>query len=147
MAHAKHPAEPGVAPTQSPRSLAIMRVLRDLGPHTTAELSRELGESRDNLAQSVVWLRKSKTYGKRVYIHDWVYEDEVSPRKYPRAQWALGDKPDKPKPKAIAADPERNKAKMVKYRERKKGLVNSAIVILLGKVSLDSLGVDPRLSE
>lgn len=42
--------------------------------------------------------KRTKAGVKRIYIADWTYEHDDA-RRYPRAVFMLGDKPDKPKPK------------------------------------------------
>jgi hypothetical protein len=72
----------------------ITRLLDELGPMTTAELCRELGETRMYVSSVVARMRKvSVQTPKRVYISAYVDEDESS-RKYPRAVYALGDAED-----------------------------------------------------
>ena len=42
--------------------------------------------------------KRTKAGEKRIHIVDWVYSHDDA-RRYPRAMFAVGDKPDKPKPK------------------------------------------------
>lgn len=72
----------------------ITRLLTELGPMTTAELCRELGQTRMYVSSVIARMRKKTALTpKRVYIKTYIDEDE-SCRKYPRAVYALGDKED-----------------------------------------------------
>jgi hypothetical protein len=42
--------------------------------------------------------KRTKAGEKRIHVADWTYEHDDA-RRYPRAVYMLGDKPDKPKPK------------------------------------------------
>ena len=42
--------------------------------------------------------KRTKAGEKRIYVADWTYSHDDA-RRYPRAVFMLGDKPDKPKPK------------------------------------------------
>jgi len=42
--------------------------------------------------------KRTKAGEKRIYVADWTYSHDDA-RRYPRAVYMLGDKPDKPKPK------------------------------------------------
>jgi hypothetical protein len=42
--------------------------------------------------------RRTKAGEKRIHVADWAYEHDDA-RRYPRAVFMLGDRPDKPKPK------------------------------------------------
>jgi hypothetical protein len=84
--------------------LGITAAIKECGPMTTAELRIHLDRGINELGSVVTRMnRASKLRPKRLQIVAYVYESEGSPRYYPRAVYALGDGPDKPKPK-----PDRN---------------------------------------
>lgn len=92
----------------------VLRMLEEDGPMTRAEICKQLGRDKDDIAAVVTRLHKrSPEAGKRVYIKDYVYDMEGE-RYYPRALYALGDKPDAKKPKADQLEVKR------RYRERHK---------------------------
>ena len=92
----------------------VLRMLEEDGPMTRAEICRQLGRAKDDIAAVVTRLHKrSPEAGKRVYIKEYVYDMEGE-RYYPRALYALGDKPDAKKPKADQLEVKR------RYRERHK---------------------------
>ena len=94
--------EEGLPSASSARAIKIMRALRDIGPMTTASLAIELNVDIDCLAQTVFGLRKrTKAFSRRIYIKGWVYTQDGSDLKYPRALYALGNRADAPKPPRI----------------------------------------------
>lgn len=81
-------------------TLRMLDALEQHGPMTRSELCAHLGLDRQTAASIVSRLTKpsKRPLGpKRVYICDW-RDDEEGQRKYLRAVYALGDKPDKPRP-------------------------------------------------
>lgn len=83
----------------------ILRMLEEEGPMTRAEICKRLGRAKDEIAAIVSRLhRRSPVAGKRIYIREYVHDMEGE-RMYPRAVYALGDKPDArrpiPDPKAV----------------------------------------------
>jgi hypothetical protein len=83
----------------------IEKVLSELGAMTGAELCQELGVEKAELSAVVSRMTKaSKTLPKRLYIVGYTFEHETHERRYPRAIYALGDLPDKPKPKPNRLD-------------------------------------------
>jgi len=55
--------------------------------------------------------KRTKAGEKRIYIADWTYDHDDA-RRYPRAIFMIGDKPDKPKPKPdVAANRRRSELK------------------------------------
>ena len=83
----------------------IEKALSDLGAMTGAELCQELGVQKAELSAVVSRMAKaSKTLPKRLYIVGYTFEHETHDRRYPRAIYALGDLPDKPKPKPNRLD-------------------------------------------
>jgi hypothetical protein len=83
----------------------IEKSLSELGAMTGAELCQELGVEKAELSAVVSRMAKaSKTLPKRLYIVGYTFEHETHDRRYPRAIYALGDLPDKPKPKPSRID-------------------------------------------
>jgi len=83
----------------------IEKALSDLGAMTGAELCQELGVDKPELSAVVSRMtRPSKTMPKRIYVVGYTFEHETHDRRYPRAIYALGDFPDKPKPKPSRID-------------------------------------------
>ncbi len=79
---------------------AILALLEEQGPMTTGEMCIALGRHIREMASVVSRLRKPlATLPKRIYVIDWVWEDEHSKRKFWRARYALGDLSDKRKPR------------------------------------------------
>ena len=55
--------------------------------------------------------KRTKAGIKRIYVVDWTYDHDDA-RRYPRAVFMIGDKPDKPKPKPdVAANRRRSELK------------------------------------
>lgn len=91
---------------------AILRLLAEYGPMTRAEIDRELPGYR-NLSSLVSLLTSERPANpRRAHICGWVWDTEGM-REYPRAVYALGDKPNakRPKPKTRAEIVARYKAK------------------------------------
>jgi hypothetical protein len=83
----------------------IEKALSELGAMTGAEFCQELGVEKAELSAVVSRMAKaSKTLPKRLYIVGYTFEHETHDRRYPRAIYALGDLPDKPKPKPSRID-------------------------------------------
>ena len=109
---------PGQPP--GPLVLGVIAVLEHEEELTRAEICRAMGVDRF-LGSSVIsrMRRATKMLPKRIYVVRWVYEDDDG-RYYPRAVFALGDKPDARKPK-----PKPNKECTAKYRARNRGRASS----------------------
>ena len=76
----------------------IIRMLQEEGPMTRAEICKRLGRPKDEIAAVVSRLHKrSPRAGKRIHVKEYVYDMEGE-RTYPRALYALGDKPDAKRP-------------------------------------------------
>ena len=91
----------------------ILQVLADFGPMTRGQVCRELGSTVHVAGRVLHRLAKpSRRHPKRVHISGWVRDDDVG-RKYLRAVYALGDKPDAPKPRIDV-----NKEKWWSQRDR-----------------------------
>ena len=102
-----------------PVVIGITKLIRENGPMTRSDLSRELDLGKESVASVISRMGKvQKMVPRRLYICGWVYEGDGE-RRYPRAQYALGDKPDKPKPRPDLAATSRL------YRERNYGQVSS----------------------
>lgn len=98
--------------------LAIMEALQDGAQMTRAAIERECGVV--DLGQTITRMsHKQAKLPKRIYIADWTRQDEGG-RNYLRAVYALGNKPNKPKPDALT-----QKEKSKNYRRRNKGQVPS----------------------
>jgi len=63
-------------------------------------------------------MKASPLKPKRVYIFGWTHDAEGA-RRYPRPIYAIGDKKDKPMPKASPAENQR------RYKQKKSKMVNS----------------------
>jgi hypothetical protein len=81
----------------------ILEALEACGPMTRAEIEREIGLPYQSAAASIAKMRKPNLHRakrpKLISISDWVSVDAVSGVKHLRPVYALGDHPDKPKPK------------------------------------------------
>lgn len=76
----------------------IMRLLDEEGPMTRAEICKRLGRPKDEIAAVVSRLNKrSPVAGRRIYVREYVYDMEGE-RTYPRALYAIGDKPNAKRP-------------------------------------------------
>lgn len=103
-----------------PIVLGILAVLEADGPMTRSELVQALGLTRNKVSSVLSRLNsRQKMVPKRVYIAHYQMDSDDGGRKYPRASYALGDKPDAKKIKATATQ---NSAH---YRENLKGRVTS----------------------
>jgi len=100
-------------------SKAILDALGYIGPMTGAEISQEINYPIRRTHGITQRLRKElPKRPKRIYVKDYVFDDDGA-RRYPRPVFALGDLPDKPKPKS---DPKEIRAR---YEAKKKLKVNS----------------------
>lgn len=78
----------------------IMRLLDEEGPMTRAEVCKRLGRPKDEIAAVVSRLNKrSPVAGRRIYVREYVYDMEGE-RTYPRAVYAIGDKPNTKRPQS-----------------------------------------------
>lgn len=104
----------------------IVRLLNEEGAMSRAEICQRLGLDRTEVSAIVTRMAKpSATMPKRVYVKAYVYDCEGA-RRYPRAVYELGDKPDAKRPKA---DP---KGAKERYRKRQKMLLTANSVFNLG---------------
>jgi len=83
--------------------LAIEIVLSQQGPMTRSQIENELGVGRAQVSAVLTRMRRRDKSGvKRIYIKSWQHTHEGG-RRYPRAVYAIGDKPCKQKPKSDIA--------------------------------------------
>ena len=76
----------------------IVKALEELGPSTRHELCVHMGLTRQFLAGILHrMVRDTPLKGKRLHISGYTYDAEGS-RRYPRAIYAIGDKPNATKP-------------------------------------------------
>ena len=82
----------------------ILRLLDELGPLSRSEMCEELGLERTYVSAVVTRMASpTKRLPKRIHVSHYVYDMEGA-RRYPRAVYALGDKPDARRPKANKLD-------------------------------------------
>jgi hypothetical protein len=107
--------------------LGVLRLIEECGPMTRSGLCRALGKERAAVASVISRMNRAwPCVPKRLYVSGYVYDDDDGVgRRYPRAQYDIGDLPDARKP--------RKKPKEVskRYRENNKMQVNS--VFMLGQ--------------
>lgn len=105
----------------------ILQMLKDNGPMTQAEITKELGYERDYVSAVVRRLAKklSKT-PKRIYVKGYTYDMEGQ-RRYPRAIFELGDKEDAQRPKSDI------KANKRRYRDKQHKINKMNFVFNLAK--------------
>lgn len=100
---------------------AVYRCLQDEGQATRAEIARSMGRDTEQIGSVLTRMNKPGVkLRKRIYVIDWVYDDEGDARRYPRAVYAIGDKDDKPKPRAETAAEHTQR-----YRDKRKGRASS----------------------
>lgn len=78
----------------------ILLLLAELGPMTRSEICRQLGHERQECSAIMTRLNtptKRPPAPRRIHISGWVH-DEEGQRRYPRAVYDLGDKPDAVRP-------------------------------------------------
>lgn len=77
----------------------IMNLLDEIGPMSRSELGVHLGRDKREISSVVSRMSlDTPRAGRRIYICDYVYDMEGE-RRYPRAVYAIGNKPHKVKPK------------------------------------------------
>jgi hypothetical protein len=103
-------------------SRRILTLLAEVGPMSRAEICAHLGRDKDAIASVVSRLaRPWPRAPKRIHIRAYVYDQEGE-RRYPRAVYAIGDRPDAPRPRPDTAA---NKARY--WANRKLRLRGSSI--------------------
>lgn len=106
--------------------LAIEIVLSQSGPMTRSQIEDELGVGKNQVSSVLTRMRRRDKSGvKRIHIKSWQYTHEGG-RRYPRAVYAIGDKPcrQKPKPDLMA-----NKRR---YIAGKRGVLKANFAFNLG---------------
>lgn len=96
----------------------IYKLLKEFGPMTRAEIDTAMKEEKAYVSPAISRLHKTlPTFGKRIYIVGYVYDNEGS-RRYPRARYAVGDQPDAPKPKSdkVANKRRYEQSRLTKFR-------------------------------
>jgi hypothetical protein len=80
--------------------LKIWEALAEFGKITAQEFADYADIGRYDAHAALNKMNKRTKAGvKRIYIADWTYEHDDA-RRYPRAVFMVGDKPDKPRPKS-----------------------------------------------
>lgn len=107
----------------------VLKALQDLGPMTRVEIERELGAERRTVSPVISRMNKpTKTGPKRLFISGYVLDDSDGvTRRYPRAVFDIGDKPDAKKPEPDIAENKR------RYMQKQKSHVLMNSVFNLGK--------------
>lgn len=78
----------------------ILRMLEEEGPMTRSEICKRLGRPKDEVVSVVSRLNKrTPVAGRRIYVREYVYDMEGE-RTYPRAVYAIGDKPNAKRPES-----------------------------------------------
>ena len=111
-------------------TIKILKAFEEHGEMTRKEVCDMIGI--DRMYVSAVFTRMSKpwkTIPKRIHITRYVFDQEGQKR-YPRAVYALGDKPDAKKPKA---DPKANRRR---YEENLRKRMTGISVFHLGMTRL-----------
>lgn len=94
----------------------ILALLNEIGPMTRSEVCQHLGLDRNEGAAIMSRLAqptKRPVGPKRIYVAAWTYDTE-SQRRYPRAVYDVGCKPDAKKPKS---DLKENKRRYLNARK------------------------------
>jgi len=105
----------------------VFEALLEYGPMTMAELVDTTGIDKYNAAAILQALcTPSSRKPKRIYIERYVFDHEGA-RRYPRAVYAVGDKPDAAKPKSDARATKR------RYRAAKKTRMKANFVFNLAQ--------------
>ena len=100
-----------------PVVLGILRVLEADGPMTRSELARALNMDRAIVSSTLSRMnRKQKLVPKRVYVTHYQFDSEDGERTYPRAAFAIGDKPNAKKVVMGAAEVSARYRHGVKHR-------------------------------
>lgn len=98
---------------------AVIAALRDLGPLTRAEICRELGLGREFV--SAIVSRMHRASG--IHIAGYVLDDECGKR-YPRAQYALGQGKDAKRPTESASSTSSRSQKVRRIRIQTSSVFN-----------------------
>lgn len=80
-------------------STKILEIVTEYGPMTRHEVCAHLGIDRAHVSAIITRMTKdTPVAGKRLYVESYVYDSEGQKR-YPRAVYAVGNKPDAKRPK------------------------------------------------
>lgn len=91
----------------------VLEHLEEFGPSTCVELCRMIQRPRCTVVAALKALRTNQIKRPRmVHIQSYTYDDEVKQR-YPRAIYALGNRPDAKRPK-----PEKGTERTKRWREK-----------------------------
>ena len=119
----------------------VLRMLEELGPMTRAEICRELGPLDKNISALMsILIREQPRRPRRVHICEWVYDMEGQ-RPYPRAVYALGDKPNAKRPK-----PKKRTTVVNEYRARLKTKYQANSVFNLARTQREIYAV-PKMRK
>lgn len=111
-------------------TIKIQKAFEEHGEMTRKEVCDLIGIDRMYIAAILTRMNRAwKTIPKRIYITRYVY-DQDGQKRYPRAVYALGDKPDAKKPKA---DPKANRKR---YDENLRKRMTGISVFHLGMTRL-----------
>ena len=102
----------------------ILESLEACGPMTRAEIERECGLKYKSASSSIDKMLQPNLHRskrpKLLYVSSWVSVDATSGHKYLRPVYAIGNRPDQPKPDSKETKKERN-ARYWQRRKLKKG--------------------------
>jgi len=116
------PTEPTEPPKRADYGVIVSRIeqlIHDYGGMSRAELEIYFPNNRSSLGTILSRMHKAAARTpKRIYVMTWVYDAEGGKR-YPRAVYGLGDKPDAKKPVA------QRKLNARRYRQNTGARVNS----------------------
>ena len=105
----------------------VLALIEECGPMSRAEIGDHLGIDRRQLSSVVSRMAKtSPRTPKRLYIARYVYDMEGQ-RTYPRAVYAIGDKPDARKPAPDPLGAKRRYNAKVKLRHTANFVFNLAL--------------------
>ena len=80
-------------------STKILKIISEYGPMTRQEVCVHLDTNRMHVSAIITRMTKATPVaGKRLYVESYVYDSEGQKR-YPRAVYAAGNKPDAKRPK------------------------------------------------
>ncbi len=78
----------------------ILWVLENYGPMTTSEICEHMGIYRECVSTIISRMAKAgRKLPKRIYIKSYVH-DEIGQKRYPRAIYDIGDKPNAKRPRS-----------------------------------------------
>lgn len=99
---------------------SIAAYIEEVGEATRAEIADAIGLGVFRVSTAVTrMMRTTRNRERMIHIVRWVYDGDIGERRYPRAVYALGNKPDAKKPKVTEAE------RLRKYRANRKMRVAS----------------------